>query len=180
VLTFEIHDGAVGAFFEDEPAELFDRREATPADGLSSVSTKPAHRQTFGGAEALLDALATARDVMTTSVISTSPQESVDDAARLLTFHDVSGLPVCEGGRVVGVVSEADLIGKTGSIVGEVMTTPATTVSESTRLKDVAEQLVQQRIRRVPVVDAQGQLVGVVSRRDVLRWAASRVPAAQT
>ena len=33
VMTFEIHDGAVGAFFEDEPSELFDRREASPADG---------------------------------------------------------------------------------------------------------------------------------------------------
>src|ERR671925_2099988 len=53
VLTFEIHDGAVGAFFEDEPAELFDRREETPADGLSSVRAKPAHRESFGGAEAL-------------------------------------------------------------------------------------------------------------------------------
>src|ERR1051326_7580936 len=37
VLTFEIHDGGVGAFFEDEPGELFDRREASPADGVSSV-----------------------------------------------------------------------------------------------------------------------------------------------
>ena len=45
VLTFEIHDGAVGAFFEDEPAELFDRREETPGDGLSSVSSKPARRR---------------------------------------------------------------------------------------------------------------------------------------
>ena len=53
VLTFEIHDGAVGAFFEDEPGELFDRREQTPADGLSSVSSRPAHRASFGGAEAL-------------------------------------------------------------------------------------------------------------------------------
>jgi CBS domain-containing protein len=178
VLTFEIHDGAVGAFFEDEPAELFDRREATPADGLSSVSAKPAHRQTFGGAEALHGALATARDVMTTSVISAMLQESVDEAARLLTFHDISGLPVCDGGRVIGVVSEADLIGKSGATVGEVMTSPATTVAESTSLEEVAELLTQQRIRRLPVVDAQGQLVGVVSRRDVLRWAASRVPEA--
>src|ERR687885_1138437 len=47
VLLFEIQDGAVGAFFEDEPGELFDQREATPADGLSNVSAKPAHRQTF-------------------------------------------------------------------------------------------------------------------------------------
>jgi hypothetical protein len=176
VLTFEIHDGAVGAFFEDEPGELFDRREASPADGLSSVSARPAHRPTFGGAEALHGAAVAARDVMTTSVVSVSPDESVDEAARLLTFHDISGLPVCEGGRIVGVVSEADLIGKSGSTVGEVMTSPAVTVAESTTLEHVAEQLTQQRIRRLPVVDASGNLVGVVSRRDVLRWAASRVP----
>lgn len=177
VLTFEIHDGAVGAFFEDEPAELFDRREAAPADGLSSVSTKPAHRS-FGGAEALEGALATARDVMITKVVSTTPQESVDEVARLLEFHDISGMPVCDGGQVVGVVSEADLIGKSGATVGDVMTAPAKTVTETAGLKDVAEQLTQERIRRVPVVDAQGRLVGLVSRRDVLRWAASRVPEA--
>ena len=175
VLTFEIHDGAVGAFFEDEPVELFDRREATPADGLSSVSARPAHRQTFGGAEALHGAAATVRDVMTTNVVSVTPQDTVDEAARLLQFHDVSGLPVCDGRRVVGVVSEADLIGKSGSTVGEVMTAPAVTVTETTGLEQVAELLTQQRIRRLPVVDASGNVVGVVSRRDVLRWAASRV-----
>src|SRR6202158_4024793 len=77
VLTFEIHDGAVGAFFEDEPAELFDRREESPGDGLSSVSTRPAHRPTFGGADALHGAVASARDVMNTNVISVTPEESV-------------------------------------------------------------------------------------------------------
>jgi CBS domain-containing protein len=178
VLTFEIHDGAVGAFFEDEPAELFDRREATPGDGLSSVSARPAHGRTFGGAEALQGAVAKVRDVMTTNVVSVTAQESVDEAARLLTFHDLSGLPVCEGRRVVGVLSEADLIGKSGATVGDVMTAPAQTVAESTGLQQVAEQLTEQRIRRLPVVDASGNLVGIVSRRDVLRWAASRVPEA--
>jgi CBS domain-containing protein len=180
VLTFEIHDGAVGAFFEDEPVELFDRREASPADGLSSVSARPARRPSFGGAEALHGAVATARDVMTTSVVSVSPNESLDEVARLLTFHDISGLPVCAEGRVIGVVSEADLIGKSGETVGEVMTSPAVTVPETTSLEQVAEQLTQQRIRRLPVVDASGRLVGVVSRRDVLRWAASRVPIGST
>src|SRR5438477_642299 len=175
VMTFEIHDGAVGAFFEDEPAELFDRREATPADGLSSVSSRPPSGPTFGGAEALHGAAATAKDVMTTSVVSVSPDDSVDEAARLLTFHDVSGLPVCEQGRVVGVVSEADLIGKSGSVVGDVMTAPAVTIVESTGLEHVAEQLTQQRIRRLPVVDANGKLVGIVSRHDVLLWASRRV-----
>jgi CBS domain-containing protein len=174
VLTFEIHDGAVGAFFEDEPAELFDRREQTPGDGLSSVSTTPAPRPTFGGAEALHGAAATARDVMSTNVISTTVAESVDDTARLLTFHDVSGLPVCKDGRVVGIVSEADLIGKSGATVGDVMTAPAVTVAEDTTLERVAELLIQQRIRRVPIVNAGGQLVGIVSRSDVLRWAAGQ------
>src|ERR671933_1860721 len=81
VLTFEIQDGAVGAFFEDEPGELFDERENTPAEGLSSVSVKPAHRPSFGGAEALHGASATVRDVMTTSVVSVGPKDSVDEAA---------------------------------------------------------------------------------------------------
>jgi CBS domain-containing protein len=180
VLTFEIHDGAVGAFFEDEPGELFDRREQTPADGLSSVSSRPAGQPSFGGREALQGSAATAKDVMTTNVVSVTSATSVDEAARLLTFHDISGLPVCDEARVVGVVSEADLIGKSGETVGAVMTSPAITVLESTRLEQVAEQLTRQRIRRVPVVDADGKLVGLVSRRDVLRWAASRVPSAAT
>ncbi len=179
VLTFEIHDGAVGAFFEDESAELFDRREMSPGDGLSSVSSRPANRPTFGGAEALHGAIACARDVMTTNVVSTSAEESVDEVARLLQFHDVSGMPVCADGKVVGVVSEADLIGKSGATVGAVMTTPAVTIVEMTSLEQVAEQLTRQRIRRLPVVDTEGRLVGVVSRRDVLRWAASRVPSAK-
>jgi hypothetical protein len=175
VLLFEIHDGAVGAFFEDEPGELFEERERTPADGLSSIGGKPAHRSTFGGAEALHGAAASARDVMTVDVVSVRPSDSVDEAARLLTFHRISGMPVCEGGRVIGVVSEADLIGKSGATVGEVMTAPAVTVSESTPLEAVARELTRRGIRRVPVVDAQGRLIGVVSRSDVLHWAASRV-----
>ena len=174
VMTFEIHDGAVGAFFEDEPSELFDRREATPADGLSSVSSRPAEPGAFRGAEALHGASATARDVMTTNVVSVTPGHSVDEAAHLLTFHDISGLPVCDGRRVVGVVSEADLIGKSGATVGDVMTAPAVTVPETLSLEHVAQRLTQERIRRLPVVDGEGHLVGIVSRHDVLVWASRR------
>jgi CBS domain-containing protein len=175
VLLFEIQDGAVGAFYEDEPAALFEERERTPADGLSSIGGTSAQRSTFGGAEALHNATATARDVMIVDVISVVPSDSVDEAARLLTFHRISGLPVCENGRVVGVVSEADLIGKRGATVREVMTTPAVTVGETTPLEQVAAELTRRGIRRVPVVDAGGRLLGVVSRSDVLRWAARRV-----
>ena len=174
VLQFEIHDGAIGAFFEDEPTELYERQEQAPSDGLSALGTGPAERASFGGAAALQGARATVRNVMTTAVVSVQPHQSVDDAARLLEFHHISGLPVCDGERVVGVLSEADLIGKSGSTVDQVMTTPAVTVTPGTRLEAVAELLTQERIRRVPVVDAQGKLVGLVSRADVLRWAARR------
>src|SRR5258708_4838969 len=75
VLRFEFQEGGAGAFFGDETAELFDRRENTPADGLSSVSSKPAPRETFGGAEALHGAVATSRDVMATNVVSVTPEE---------------------------------------------------------------------------------------------------------
>jgi CBS domain-containing protein len=173
VLLFEIQDGAVGAFYEDEPAALFDRREETPADGLSSLSGSGT-RRSFGGAAALQGAMATARDVMTSSVVSVTPQHTVDEVAQMLTFHHISGVPVCQDGLVVGVVSEADLIGKQGSTVEQVMTAPAVSVPESMRLEEVAAHLTRARIRRVPVVDGSGRLVGVVSRSDVLRWAASQ------
>jgi CBS domain-containing protein len=177
VLLFEIHDGAVGAFFEDEPAALFDRREEAPADGLSTMSSqssKPEHGS-FGGAAALRGTSAVARDIMTPGVISIAPDQSVDEAAGLLTFHGISGMPVCDQGRVVGVLSEADLIGKSGSVVGQVMTTPAVTALATTPLEEVARLLLDGSIRRVPVTDAE-QLVGVVTRGDVLRWAASHGP----
>jgi len=178
VLLFEIQDGAVGAFFEDEPGALFDVREQMPADGLSTLSSQPssAGHGSFGGADALRDASAVVRDIMTSGVVSVTPQQSVDEAAGLLTFHGISGMPVCEQGRVVGVLSEADLIGKTGSVVGQVMTAPAVTVGATAPLKDVARLLLDSSIRRVPVTDANGQLVGVVSRGDILRWAASHAP----
>jgi len=81
---------------------------------------------------------------------------------------------------VVGVISEADLIGKSGATVGDVMTSPAVTIPESTSLENVAHQLTQLRIRRLPVVDANGNLLGIVSRHDVLLWASRRASAPVT
>jgi CBS domain-containing protein len=180
VLLFEIQEGAVGAFFEDEPAALFDRREAAPEEGLSTLSAGSAGRPSFGGAAALQGAAATARDVMTREVIRVTPEQTVDEVARLLTFHHISGVPVCRDEQVVGVVSEADLIGKHGARVEQVMSSPPVTVPETLRLADVASQLVQRRLRRVPVVDGQGRLLGIVSRSDLLRWAVGQAPAASS
>ena len=135
VLTFEIHDGAVGAFFEDEPAELFDRREASPADGLSSVSARPAGRPDFrrrrgaarrGGDRARRD------DDQRGERLARGQRRRGGAAADLPRRQRLAGV---RRGRMVGVVSEADLIGKSGATVGEVMTSPAVTIAESTSLE---------------------------------------------
>jgi CBS domain-containing protein len=141
----------------------------TTSERRASGSSGTVERPASGGLPTLLQTGGvTARDVMTTDVISVRPDQSVDEAARLLVRNRISGLPVERDRRVVGVVSELDLIVKAGARVEQVMTAPAVTVTEGTRLWDVADHL--RRIRRVPVVDADGRLVGLISRSDLLRW----------
>ena len=84
VLNFEIHDGATGAFFEDESVELHRRRQETGSVGLSSIE----------GPDYMAAGRKRACDVMSAQIICTSPETSVQELSRLLAFHNVSGLPV--------------------------------------------------------------------------------------
>ncbi len=133
------------------------------------------------------------RDVMTTSVVTVDRITPYKEIARLLTEHRISGLPVLKMGRaVVGVVTEADLLAAedtvqrrlhtaTGRawrprrhqqhralIAGELMTTPAITISSQATIPAAARLMNAKHIRRLPVVDEKGKLVGIVSRRDLL------------
>ncbi len=164
VLTFEIQDGAVGAFFEDEAAHLHYRRQEQGGVGLFSLAS---------GRSPTIAPSVLARDLMKTEVITVEPTLPVRDAAELLAFHRISGLPVLDDGRLVGVVTEADVLGKQGSTVAEIMTTNVVTVTEDTPARDLANLLTSRGFRRVPVVRGS-QLVGIVSRGDMVRWVASR------
>ena len=140
----------------------------------------------------------TAADVMTTTVVTVSPETPVPEVARLLHENHISGVPVVDGGgNVLGVVSEGDLIGHAGAIgeqrrswwlrllTGEsalardyaksharitrdVMTSRVITVSETAPLADIARQMERHGIKRVPVV-RDGRLVGIVSRSNLLQ-----------
>src|SRR2546430_10011469 len=111
----------------------------------------------------------TVGDVMTHNVITVSPQMPVAEAAELLAAHRITGMPVVDERRtLVGVVSDFDIIGKSGRTVGEIMTRGVISVSPQTPLEEAAHILTGARIRRLPVLEGT-HLVGIVSRADIIR-----------
>jgi CBS domain-containing protein len=115
-----------------------------------------------------------AKEIMTRNVISVPDTSSVEDAARLLARHRISGLPVVdEGGALIGLVTEHDMISKSGATVADIMTRGVVSISADTELEEVTHLLTNKRIRRVPVLDGN-RLVGIVSRSDLVRQIAMR------
>lgn len=117
----------------------------------------------------------TALDVMTPDPLTLSPDTSVHEAAQVLSEHRISGAPVInDQGGIVGIVSEYDLIARTGQTVREVMTRDVVTVPDTATVDRVRALLVTRQLKRVPVVNDQGKLVGLISRADLVRELAYR------
>ncbi|MFF1650669.1 CBS domain-containing protein [Streptomyces sp. NPDC058240] len=124
-------------------------------------------------------------DLMTDDVVSVVPLTSFKEVAKLLAQHDISGLPVLDDeDRVVGVVSESDLLslqaaghpdaGATAPsgaefTAAEIMSTPAVTVHAVESAPEAARLMTRSGVERLPVVDDESRLVGIVTRRDLLR-----------
>ncbi len=137
-----------------------------------------------------------ARDVMTRNVISIAPDATVLQAARKMLEHRISGLPVVDKGKLVGIVSEGDFLRRRetrterrrsrwleflmgpgrmaeeyththGSRVSEVMSTALQTVTEDTSLEDIVRLMEKHRIKRVPVMQG-AKLVGIVTRANLM------------
>ncbi len=137
------------------------------------------------------------QDVMTTDVATTDPDTLLKEAARELVRRRISGMPVVDSDlQVLGVVSEADILAKEGSeprggggflqwlvdpgdpwitarfdavTVGEAMSTPAQTITPDRPLAEAATIMLDEGVNRLPVVDTDGKLVGLVSRGDLVR-----------
>ncbi|MDX3758626.1 CBS domain-containing protein [Streptomyces mirabilis] len=132
-------------------------------------------------------------DVMTHTVAAIGRKANFKEIVQLMEQWKVSALPVLEGeGRVIGVVSEADLLpkeefrdsdpdrhtqlrrlsdlAKAGAVTAEdLMTAPAVTVQANATLAQAARTMAHAKVKRLPVVDAMGLLEGVVSRGDLLK-----------
>ena len=130
-------------------------------------------------------------------IICINPDRSVRDIALLLSSKKISAAPVVDGGKIVGIVSEGDLIqrhelgvkprnagnGSNAEATGhakaygtqarDVMTRSVVTVSEDTSLAEIVDILLAKNIRRV-LVTREDELVGVVSRSDIVRVLAAR------
>lgn len=108
-------------------------------------------------------------DIMTPDVLTVSPDMTTENAARMLFARGISGMPVIDDdGKLVGMVTEFDIIAKDGRTVGEIMTSDVITVSEDADAETVARILTSRRVRRLPVV-ADGSVIGIISRSDLVR-----------
>lgn len=117
-----------------------------------------------------------AKDIMQRPVIAATPRASLRDIASQIIKYEFSGMPVVEpDGKVLGVITEADIVFSLldghrleNVVAANFMTSPPATVDVGAPLEEVMRTLQEHRIVRVPVTE-QDKLVGIISRRDVIR-----------
>lgn len=120
---------------------------------------------------------------MSRAVLTVTPQTEFHLALDLMRSRRIHHLPVVDGGRVVGMVAERDLLlaaanfGSAQVPVGEIMSSPAVCIGESALLKDAARTLVEKHIGSLPVLDANDALVGIITETDIFRIAAGMLRA---
>jgi CBS domain-containing protein len=148
--------------------------------------------QAGAGAGQELSQMKTVRDVMTTNVVAVREDTGYKDIVALLRRHRVSAFPVLDSqDRVVGVVSEADLLVKaaapalppgpirlawrleerskaTGATAADLMSAPPVTIGPAAAVREAAQLMQSRRVKRLPVTGDDGRLAGIISRTDVL------------
>jgi len=114
-----------------------------------------------------------AKDIMSTDVVCLSRDDTVERAAQLMEQNDIGAIPVCDGSRVVGIVTDRDIalrsLGAGGDghqTVGQIMTTHPVVADPETDVHEVARLMSEHQVRRNPIVQ-QGSLVGIVSLGDI-------------
>ncbi len=110
----------------------------------------------------------TAKQIMTRDVITVRPTTRVKELAMTLIKNQISGAPVADrNGKIIGVVSEADIVAKKGKTVRDIMTKQIISVTEETPVEEIARLMTTHKIKRLPVMNS-GKVLGIVSRADIV------------
>jgi CBS domain-containing protein len=117
-------------------------------------------------------------------IISCETSMTVGDAVQLLATRRIGALPVLEGGEIVGIFSERDIVYQLAALgpalldssVGSIMTAPAITVEPATGVMDALGLMTRRRFRHLPVVES-GRMVGFVSIGDLVKFRIERIEA---
>jgi CBS domain-containing protein len=117
-----------------------------------------------------------AKDIMTRTVITVSATTRIDHLAKILVQNRISGAPVVDKrGKILGIVSEADIVMKKGRQARSIMSRRAVAVEEETPVEEIASLMARHNIKRLPVMHT-GKVVGIVSRADIVRAVALGEP----
>jgi CBS domain-containing protein len=111
------------------------------------------------------------------TVWSIGPEQTVYDALKLMSDHNIGALPVLEGDRLVGVISERDYARKVilkdksslKTPVKEIMTEKVVTIRPEQTISECMQLMTDKRVRHLPVLDNQARLVGIISIGDVVK-----------
>jgi CBS domain-containing protein len=113
------------------------------------------------------------KDVMTSSPICCKPTDNVEQVATMMREHDCGVIPVCSANDLLGVITDRDITcravasGKTALPVAAVMTKPVYTVSQDDDVQVAIDTMEKRQVRRLPVVDDGGKVVGIIAPSDL-------------
>jgi len=108
------------------------------------------------------------REETVEEVITISPEETIDYALFLMEREGIDGLPVIDNGELVGIVTKTDITTREGERVKEVMTKDVITAEESASVEEIMALMIENSIDRVPIVNDDGKLVGIITIGDLL------------
>jgi CBS domain-containing protein len=118
------------------------------------------------------------RELMTTNPTTCETSSTITDVAKVMKDEDVGPVPVTEGGRLVGIVTDRDIVVRvvaegrdpSSTTIREIVSSDLATVQPDTSLEEALNLMAQRQVRRLPVVEGD-QLVGIVAQADIARAA---------
>jgi CBS domain-containing protein len=122
------------------------------------------------------------RNVMTPNPTAVEPSTPVVEAARIMKNQDIGPVPIVEGERLVGVVTDRDIVLRViaeqkdpqSTTVGDIASTDLVTIDPQQSLDEALRLMAQNQVRRLPVVEEDGRLVGIVAQADIAQQGADQ------